>query len=157
MSASPGALLQQQTDALEALSGLLREEAALLASGDASALETLNQRKLERLAELRALGDQLRDRLRTLTGSDDPAAHKAWLQQEFAPTAPALWARWQTAATEVRDLNDVNGQHIEGRLKQQQIALDILLPRADGLTDFYSADGRQPDRSPPTSRSRGRA
>ena len=157
MSASLDALLKQQTDALEALSGLLRDEAALLASGDASPLESLNQRKLEHLAELRVLGDQLSDRLRALTGSDDPVAHKAWLQREFAPTAPALWARWQTAATEVRDLNDVNGQHIEGRLKQQQIALDILLPRAEGLNDFYSADGRQQDRTPPTSRSRGRA
>lgn len=136
------ALIPSEGKTVAAFVALLKEEQAALQNGDIAALEAIVARKTPLAAELDDLAGRRRAALEAAGFTASREGAEAWLSA--SPDGPATRAAWKTLlafAAEARELNRVNGELIELRLRNNTQALQTLLG-AGPKEDLYGPDGR---------------
>ena len=138
-------LIGEENQTVEAFIALLREEQALLSSGEAADLDRLPAliARKDAVAEtLNRLAERRNAALTSLGLSPDRNGIEAWLAGR--PQDTALHNRWQDTlrlAAEARELNRLNGELIAQRLQHNSRALDIL-QSGGRAPDLYGPDGQ---------------
>lgn len=145
-------LLTAERDALRNFIALLEREQGMLVENRTDHLLELSEQKSADALDLNKLVDSRRTLLQRdipqLTGS----AIKDWLAKHNAKAMP-LWQEVLTLTERARQLNQVNGQLIQSKLRHNQQALAVL-SNAANKANLYGPDG-QPSFSPGSGRSLG--
>jgi flagella synthesis protein FlgN len=135
-------IVAEEADSVERFVRLLEEEKALLTEGRAEALAAAVEKKEELAAELNALARQRGDHLAANGFSPDRAGMASWsAAHPREKEALAAWNRSLSLAARAKELNRVNGQLIDLRLRHTGEALEVLL-RKESRLDLYGPDGR---------------
>lgn len=135
-------IVADEADSIERFVGLLEEEKALLTENRAEALAAVIEQKEELAAKLNTLSRQRGEYLAGNGFSSDRAGMESWLAGHSGQKkAIAAWDRTLSLAAQAKELNRVNGQLIDLRLRHTGEALEVLL-RKESRLDLYGPDGR---------------
>lgn len=116
---------------------LLQSEQATLVGIDTDQLLVFSDQKSGLIARLAAQAKQRRE-LQAMLGFGGDVEH--WLKSNL-PTALDGWHLLQQLAREAQELNRINGELIQVRLRHTQQALTVLTA-ASNSASLYGADGQ---------------
>lgn len=135
-------IIPTEQEAVGRFVALLKEEQSALQQGDIDALGAIVERKTPLAAELDAIAGRRRAALEAAGLPVRREGVETWLS--VAPEGAAARAAWRSLlalAAEARELNRVNGELIELRLRNNTQALQALLG-AVPREELYGPDGR---------------
>lgn len=146
------AALTQEESAVKAFVQLLQQEQALLTENNMDELSKLAELKLSSAMKLNELAEVCRTQLSTISPKLDNTAITAWFKANNA-RGLTLWLDVRTLAQQAKELNNINGELIQMKLRHNQQTF-AALNRAVSQADVYGADG-QASFTPGTGRSLG--
>lgn len=128
---------------------LLQHEQSLLTENDIEPLLILAEQKSARALKLNELAEVCRRLLGKIIPSLDSAAIQAWLEVN-SREGLAMWQEVRALAEQAKQLNNINGELIQMKLRHNQQVLAALsgavnqasLYGADGQSNFSSGTGR---------------
>jgi len=131
---------------------LLQREQGLLTENSIDPLLILAEQKSARAVKLNELAEMCRRQLEKIIPSLDSAAIEAWLEAN-SREGLAMWQEVRTLAEQAKQLNNINGELIQMKLRHNQQAL-AALSNAVSQANLYGSDG-QTSFTPGTGRSLG--
>lgn len=131
---------------------LLQQEQRLLTENDTEQLLILAEQKSTRAIKLNELGENRRNLLRQQLPDLSRESIRQWLTSN-SPDGLALWQEVLTLAAQSQEINNINGELIQMRLRHIQQTLTAL-GGAVRQASLYGPDG-QPNFSPGSGRSLG--
>jgi flagellar biosynthesis protein FlgN len=128
---------------------LLQHEQRLLTENDIEPLLVLAEQKSAHAIKLNELAEVCRRMLGKIIPSLDSAAIQAWLEVN-SREGLAMWQEVRALAEQAKQLNNINGELIQMKLRHNQQALAALsgavnqasLYGADGQSNFSTGTGR---------------
>ncbi len=126
--------LHTERDALRAFVTLLETEQQALLGGQPEQLLKLAGDKTQAVHELNKLAN-------ARNVGTEPSGMETWLQTHAAGSLP-LWREIQQLATHSRQLNHINGELIQSKLRHNQQALTVLHLAARSASGLYGPDGQ---------------
>jgi flagella synthesis protein FlgN len=153
-SATSGLLtaLTAERSALLGFIALLEREQAALMENRGDALPELSEQKTAASIKLNQLAESLRELLRKSIPQQSAEAIQSWLGMNCRDGLP-LWLDIVALAQRTKQLNQINGELIQMKLRHNQQALTVL-SNAVNKAGVYGRNG-QPDFSPGSGRSLG--
>lgn len=135
-------IVQQETDLLAQLLEVLKREQGALSQGqiDGEQLQANAQAKLPIYQQIEALENQ---RIASLTAqqlTDSPQTMQRIAQQQGCLSA---WLQMRSLAQRVKQLNELNGELINHRLRHNQQMLNMLRESSAKFAPTYSEKGDQ--------------
>ena len=130
--------LKNEGDSLRAFITLLEKEQQALLTQDSEQLLTLAETKTQAANKLSELSKIRRQQL-NLDSSESNTT--AWIKQH-APDCSNAWNNIVELATRAHHLNQVNGEVIQLRLRNNQKSLSVLLSAAQNAAGIYGRDGQ---------------
>lgn len=145
-------LLTALTEELRAVSGfaaILRQEQRLLTENSIDQLLPLAEKKSTHALHLNEVAEGRRRLMQKSLPVLESAAIQAWLTQNCVQGL-ALWQEIRVMAEQAQQLNHINGELIQMKLRHNQQTLTVLshavnkanLYGPDGQTDFAPGSGR---------------
>ena len=134
--------VEAEADAVLRFVEQLKLEQEALANGETDKLIRFAESKGNISGELGALATQRNSLLAALELAADRAGIETWIERH--PTnvgLPKAWARVLSLAAEARELNRVNGELIQIRMRHNTQALATLLSASRPL-NLYGPDGQ---------------
>lgn len=131
---------------------LLRREQSMLTENLTDQLLELSEQKSNAALSLNQLGEARRALLQKNTPQLDAVAIQDWLGTH-SPTGLVAWREVLSLAAQAHQLNSINGELIQMKLRHNQQALAVL-SNAVNKASLYGPNG-QPDFSPGSGRSLG--
>lgn len=130
--------LKNEGDALRAFITLLEGEQQALLTQDSEQLLNLAESKTQAANKLSELSNIRRQQLNL----DLPEFNTtAWIKQH-APACSSAWNEIVELAKRAHHLNQVNGEVIQLRLRNNQKSLSVLLSAAQNAAGIYGRDGQ---------------
>jgi flagella synthesis protein FlgN len=134
--------VEAEVAAVRRFVGLLEREQTILSHGDVDQLLELLPEKNGLTAQLTALAIQRSQALAKEGLTDDPAGVAAWFAAHPSETsARAAWSLLLPIARQAHELNRVNGDLIQLRMRHNAQALEALLGSSDAL-GLYGPNGQ---------------
>ena len=130
--------LKNEGDALRAFITLLEDEQQALLTQDSEQLLTLAELKTQAANKLSELSNIRRKQLNLDSQEFNTTA---WIQQH-TPSCSNAWNEIVELATRAHHLNQVNGEVIQLRLRNNQKSLSVLLSAAQNAAGIYGRDGQ---------------
>lgn len=146
------AVLTREVGAVRAFVELLQQEQRLLTENQSEPLLALAEQKSLQAINLNRLGDQRISALRQLVPEVTNEAIESWLTTNSAE-GHAKWQQIRELAEQARQLNRVNGELIQMKMRHNQQTL-VTLTQAVHKADLYGPDGQR-SFAPGTGRSLG--
>lgn len=131
---------------------LLRHEQSLLTENLTDQLVALSEQKSQKALRLNQLGEARRTLLQSHIPQLSVATIQAWLKTH-SPAGLAVWQEVLSLAEQAQQLNGINGELIQMKLRHNQQALSAL-SNAVNRANLYGPNG-QPNFSPGSGRSLG--
>ncbi len=119
---------------------LLQQEQELLLENSIDPLLLLAEKKSAQAARLNELTESARGQLARQAGSSDNEAIIAWLKNNDTECL-AAWQDVVTLAEQSRQLNHINGELIQMRMRHNQQSITALT-RAVSQANLYGPDGQ---------------
>lgn len=143
------AALSNERVAVREFIELLQHEQSLLTENDIEPLLMLAEQKSARAIKLNELAEVCRRLLVKINPSLDSAAIQAWLEVN-SREGLAMWQEVRVLAEQAKQLNNINGELIQMKLRYNQQVLAALsgavnqasLYGADGQSNFSTGTGR---------------
>lgn len=146
------AALTAERSALVSFIALLQREQGMLTENTTEQLLALAEQKSNAALQLNQLGEARRALLRQNIPNLSVAAIQAWLKKHN-PAGLSSWQAVLSLAEQAQQLNSINGELIQMKLRHNQKALTVL-SNAVNKANLYGRDG-QPNFSPGSGRSLG--
>ena len=131
---------------------LLRREQGFLTENDIEPLLILAEQKSAHAVKLNALSDLCRQQLTKISPALNNAEIEAWFKKN-STEGLAMWQEVRVLAEQAKQINNVNGELIQMKLRNNQQTF-AALSRAVSQANLYGADG-QTSYSPGSGRSLG--
>lgn len=131
---------------------LLQREQGMLAENLTDQLVALSEQKSKKALLLNQLGETRRTLLQNNIPQLSVTAIQAWLKAH-SPAGLLAWQEVLSLAAQAQQLNNINGELIQMKLRHNQQALSVL-SNAVNKANLYGPDG-QPNFSPGSGRSLG--
>lgn len=131
---------------------LLQREQGMLAENLTDQLVALSEQKSKKALLLNQLGETRRTLLQNNIPQLSVTAIQAWLKTH-SPAGLLAWQEVLSLAAQAQQLNNINGELIQMKLRHNQQALSVL-SNAVNKANLYGPDG-QPNFSPGSGRSLG--
>lgn len=129
------ARLHNERDALLAFVALLQQEQQALIASDTEALLPLSEKKTKSADALAAIAREHRESL------PDPLTTEQWLQDN-SPQGLPLWHEILQLAEQSQQLNQLNGELIQIKMRYNQQALVALVGATQHVAGLYGPDGQ---------------
>jgi flagella synthesis protein FlgN len=129
--------LNDERVALLAFIGLLESEQAILTGEDTTPLLELANIKSKAASQLTGLIAARRN----LMQADGGADMESWLGRR-APELQAVWQEIRQLAERAQQLNSINGELIQVRMRHNQQALTVLHNATSDSAGLYGRDGQ---------------
>lgn len=131
---------------------LLETEQAALVENKGDALPDLTEQKTQDALKLNQLTDSLRELIDGLVPQAQ-ADIQSWMRKA-CPECLSVWLEVADLAQRTKQLNQINGELIQTKLRFTQQALTVLSKAVNNANSFYGSNG-QPNFSPGSGRSLG--
>lgn len=136
MSVSPLTSLGEEHAAMSSLLALIQQEQAQLVVMDVDTLSDLTARKNLLVNRIAGLSAKRHQALAAAGCAAREDGMTAWLAQNAAGDAAALWSDLLAMTREAKELNRINGMLINKHLVHTQSALQALRPAAAGASTY---------------------
>jgi flagellar biosynthesis/type III secretory pathway chaperone len=146
-------VLGKEVDAFTEFKALLQSEQKALVAGDVDLLATLTEQKTASVDKLNAIAALRMEKIKGLGFSADKDGMLLWIKGAGS-TPNTLWKSLLGLATEIKQLNNINGKLIQTRAQFTQQHLLALLSAINQTASLYGKSG-QPDSTPQTNNMRG--
>jgi len=134
-------ILRRELSGMQRLSAILAEEFVTLGRTDPDALDAVLQRKAATLDDLQKCAAERVAVLAAAGVESTSAAVEAWIKANSGTQGAGLWSDLMARTREVHKHHQTNLALLEGLMRHNQQALDLLTRLANpDLT--YQADGR---------------
>ena len=130
--------LTSERDALRAFITLLENEQQALLTQDSEQLLNLAEAKTQATNNLIALSNTRR---RLINPNAENLDTSAWILKN-APSCHDIWNEIRELATRAHNLNKINGDVIQLKLRSNQQALTALLSASENIAGLYGRDGQ---------------
>lgn len=137
MNANAIAQLNNELAELRKFVVLLTSEQQSLLDNDTETLLTLSETKTQAASQLMEIGNARRKAL--FTGNIDNM--ESWISRN-APAQKALWSEIRKLAEQAQNLNSINGELIQSRMRHNQQALGVLYNSSKNAAGLYGPDGQ---------------
>jgi flagella synthesis protein FlgN len=133
--------MNSERTAVRSFVGLLQQEQRLLTEGSIEPLLTLAEQKSDFAVKLNALSEErlrlLRERLPVL----DNSAIQSWFEAN-SPEGLLVWQEIRMLAEQASELNRINGELIQMKLRYNQQSLAALNLAVSKAANLYGPDGQ---------------
>lgn len=127
--------------AITSFIALLQQEQGLLTENSIDPLLTLSEKKSAQAIALNRLTEaRQKELLKCSPSLTTPSSIRTWLESNTA-AGLAIWLELLTLAEQARQLNQINGELIQMKLRHNQQLLTAL-SRAVSQADLYGPDGQ---------------
>lgn len=116
---------------------LLNAERQSLLDNDTEALLNLSESKARAANQLQEISNTRRKKL--LTAETDTM--ETWLSRH-APASLPLWQQIRDLANEAQQINHINGELIQSRMRNNQQTLGVLFNSSPSAAGVYGKDGQ---------------
>jgi flagella synthesis protein FlgN len=134
------ASLHSERDTMRSFVSLLEAEQQALLDGQTDQLFSLADQKNQTVARLTQLGNA-RQQFQARYCNTGGSSLENWLQAHAAQELPT-WNEIRQLAARAQQLNHVNGEMIQIKLRHNQQALGVLHNAANNATTLYGRDGQ---------------
>lgn len=147
------AALTREVSAVHAFIGLLQQEQRLLTENQTEPLLAIAEQKSRQAVSLNQLAESRIGMLKPLLPDTSNEAIETWLAANSAECR-AKWQELREVAGQAMQLNRVNGELIQMKMRHNQQTL-VTLTQAVQKADLYGPDGQRSFAAPGTGRSLG--
>lgn len=134
------AALSNERQAVLEFIELLRREQGFLTENDIEPLQILAEQKSAHAVKLNSLSEVCRQQLAKISAALNNAEIEAWFKRNSAEGL-AIWQEVRVLAEQAKQINNVNGELIQMKLRNNQQTF-AALSRAVSQANLYGADGQ---------------
>lgn len=134
------AALSNERQAVLEFIELLRREQGFLTENDIEPLQILAEQKSAHAVKLNSLSEVCRQQLAKISVALNNAEIEAWFKRNSAEGL-AIWQEVRVLAEQAKQINNVNGELIQMKLRNNQQTF-AALSRAVSQANLYGADGQ---------------
>ena len=134
------AALSNERQAVLEFIELLRREQGFLTENDIEPLQILAEQKSAHAVKLNSLSEVCRQQLAKISAALNNAEIEAWFKRNNAEGL-AIWQEVRMLAEQAKQINNVNGELIQMKLRNNQQTF-AALSRAVSQANLYGADGQ---------------